>query len=181
MRVACQHRGLPSKVGPRGAPTLALLARHVWHAWVTALRRFVSPFALNQLGGERPLAEEAEDDAGPAPLRGAGCRARNWADAPMGGLLGWALGFRGFGMAVESRLLGREVAGGGWRDKIADAAVDAGEMAPSHGRSTWCLDLQRSRALNRACLASRIEWQAAAQQHQLGEAHQLSNTANLPS
>jgi hypothetical protein len=90
-----QHRGLQSEA--LDARTFALLRRHVWHAWVTALRRFVSPVPLNQLGGERPPeADEGEIKPGPAALRGAGWRGRNWAGTPMRGL---------FELAPKSRVL----------------------------------------------------------------------------
>jgi hypothetical protein len=61
--------------------TFALLRRQVWHAWVTALSLFVSPFAPSQL--EPDEAEGPDDAPGLAPLPGAGWIGRS---GPGGGI-----------------------------------------------------------------------------------------------
>lgn len=59
--------------------TLALFLRHVWHAWVTALIRFVRTLVLNQADLEEWAAELAGVLPDFPPLTGAGWMARKLA------------------------------------------------------------------------------------------------------
>src|SRR5690606_17266122 len=64
--------GVSCNMGLSSPHTLALLRRHVWHAWVTAFSLFVKPFEPNHCG---PVAPEARAPV-LGPLTGAGWMAR---------------------------------------------------------------------------------------------------------